>query len=668
MRIETGADLDFVRVSDSSWIEMEGGIARDVEIEDNAQFFLRGGVIDSPGTFGTIDFDPLAKLTMTGGRINGALTLDNSATHLISGGEVTEKIRVWFGADLDFVGGSIGDVVYPWTSLTSFRVTNGSTARIAGSGRTPNVSVQSGSTLDIEGGEILSRASGIGVGTRITLSDGIVREGLSSSSEAEVIVTGGVIGGPLSASTNTTIRVEGGSLSGMRLGPELAAFSGGTIEIHGADFAVDHVPVPSGLLVSPSGELTGRLANGERFEARFTEGDNIELVAAEPTYDQYLSETVTITTPTESVVAQFQSDVTITETSVRYLEVDDTASALVAATTLRGGLVAAGESQVDVDATEIRGSVIVEDEAHYTQTDGRIGFDFDLRDDAVAVFDGTHIIRDGLLSGSSEVTLRDVVFEANVIPHVFARGASKILHDAATANDRLSFWMAGASEVTLQGAATIWLVDLDDTSTLLLREGTVEWLQASGGSTIMMTGGRIESPSTINFGGGAISQPWVNIHVRGGEFDADLSLSFTASGSVSDGIVTGRIHVSGQSELDLTGGTVGGAVEAHQSGVVRINGGSIAGPLRSFDTGFLQSLIEVRGTGFAVDGVPISDGPLTAPSGRLTGTLTSGDPIDVNFEHLGANGAQGLITVPEPTSLAPALLALMFVARRRSLS
>ena len=39
----------------------------------------------------------------------------------------------------------------------------------------------------------------------------------------------------------------------------------------------------------------------------------------------------------------------------------------------------------------------------------------------------------------------------------------------------------------------------------------------------------------------------------------------------------------------------------------------------------------IVGTGFEIDSVPLDPGPIAATSGTLTGTLESGEPLDVSF-------------------------------------
>jgi hypothetical protein len=104
------------------------------------------------------------------------------------------------------------------------------------------------------------------------------------------------------------------------------------------------------------------------------------------------------------------------------------------------------------------------------------------------------------------------------------------------------------------------------------------------------------------------------------------------------------------STVTMNGGTVSEELRAYGSSTITMNGGTLSSG-EVWDGLFAHdsSTIWIVGNDFAVDGIRVSYGDLAALSGRLTGTLASGDPIG-NIFHQGGGSWTGTITlVPEPT-------------------
>jgi hypothetical protein len=80
-----------------------------------------------------------------------------------------------------------------------------------------------------------------------------------------------------------------------------------------------------------------------------------------------------------------------------------------------------------------------------------------------------------------------------------------------------------------------------------------------------------------------------------------------------------------------------------------------------------SSVITISGIDFMVDGTPVPFGDLSALTGTLTGTLTSGDFIDNVFYQGGYAGTYtGIIRlVPEPSTAALLALGLVGIAAMR---
>jgi hypothetical protein len=108
-------------------------------------------------------------------------------------------------------------------------------------------------------------------------------------------------------------------------------------------------------------------------------------------------------------------------------------------------------------------------------------------------------------------------------------------------------------------------------------------------------------------------------------------------------------------------------VTCADNAILSMTGGTVT-ELRANDL----STVFLYGTSFAVDGISVPSGPLTALSGTLTGNLANGDALDTAFlQGGGANTGTIVVTyVPEPGAVplvaAGALgLALLHASRRR---
>lgn len=174
--------------------------------------------------------------------------------------------------------------------------------------------------------------------------------------------------------------------------------------------------------------------------------------------------------------------------------------------------------------------------------------------------------------------------------------------------------------------------------------------------------------------------------VIGGGVAVRHTSSFVMTGGTvprdADGIPGGPQSVLGAGEfatITVQGGEVG-ALVIFGPAVGTVEGGSIG----SADvTGFLQlrggslerilvyggGVVTVYGSSFSLDGSPIGLGELAAGSGRLTGTLASGDTVAIDFERsvFGDPPSGSIVLVPEPTSASLLCIGLagLGLSRRR---
>jgi hypothetical protein len=233
-------------------------------------------------------------------------------------------------------------------------------------------------------------------------------------------------------------------------------------------------------------------------------------------------------------------------------------------------------------------------------------------------------------------------------------GLSHTIGDAAYAGDAVlvrNAGCAGTDDCGSPGAPTTARVvaggvvggsmGVTDSSVLVLEGGSVgEILDIYGESSLHMSGGTV------------------------GDF---LYARSSSEITVSGGRVDGRLSAL-SAEVTLTGGSIGGNLSLNGSATVYWSGGTVDGELSPYHEG---CLLEIVGSGFAVDGVPVPYGDLSATAGWLTGVLESGHTVENGFVQGGEHGTIRLVPTPEPTQTllcACALVTLALLRRRAAYS
>lgn len=117
------------------------------------------------------------------------------------------------------------------------------------------------------------------------------------------------------------------------------------------------------------------------------------------------------------------------------------------------------------------------------------------------------------------------------------------------------------------------------------------------------------------------------INIFGGLIIGFLMAEERCQVDISGGSISNDVYAYG-SRLTVSGGWIGALWVAFSS-QVHISGGWIEGNLVLSD----QSIVTINGSNFAVNGRSVGYGELTSILGvrHLTGTLTCGGPIDINF-------------------------------------
>jgi hypothetical protein len=222
----------------------------------------------------------------------------------------------------------------------------------------------------------------------------------------------------------------------------------------------------------------------------------------------------------------------------------------------------------------------------------------------------------------------------------------------------------GASTaVRIESGAQLGSAECFDTSQLELADGQLgtnpvsqSLLTARDAASVTMSGGTVA--------GAAGSLGSASFTLSGGTLGAVLFAENQSQLTMSGGeVAMGQVFDAAR--LRIVGGRVRGGLQAFGDGRIRVEGGLLdtAGNDEEI-LAFANSVITVVGDAFAVNASPVGYGPIAATSGQLTGSLASGDPIDIAFRHAGATaGLTGQIVLSAPSAApVPALGALPQVA------
>jgi sulfatase modifying factor 1 len=246
------------------------------------------------------------------------------------------------------------------------------------------------------------------------------------------------------------------------------------------------------------------------------------------------------------------------------------------------------------------------------------------RDSSIVTLSGGSV---GSLSADGSIV---TMIDGSVADYLAASGSSTVALSGGTVGSLV----AGDSTVTMSGGSVEAGLDAVGSSIVTLSGGSVGHLEAKDSSTVTLSGGSV---------GHLEAKDSSTVTLRGGEVGGYLIADDASSVVMSGGSVI-RLQASDTSSVILSGGSVRDFVVAEGSSRVTMRGGSVQGVYTFFGDLLADdsSRFTIIGTDFAVDGVPVAYGPISATEGRLTGTLASGEPLDNDFCR-GCLGHTGLI-------------------------
>lgn len=245
--------------------------------------------------------------------------------------------------------------------------------------------------------------------------------------------------------------------------------------------------------------------------------------------------------------------------------------------------------------------------------------------------------------------------------HLFVRGYVTSLRARGSSTVDLSggaggLFARGQSAVTVTGS--VHPITLIEQATLTF-EGAGGRFQSFDSAQVFIRGNAI-------LGGGSASGD-SQVFLEGGFLTSSLRIEDNAILVMTGGSVK-NVSFRGSGQSRISGGIAGGR-GVDGSATLRWSGGSLVPPSggslplppgRIYGVGPLATL-EIVGTDFAVDGTPVGLGELTASSGLLTGTLSSGETLGLMFFRQGR-----ILLLPEPHVLGLLVLAMLAVGSGRS--
>lgn len=221
----------------------------------------------------------------------------------------------------------------------------------------------------------------------------------------------------------------------------------------------------------------------------------------------------------------------------------------------------------------------------------------------------------------------------------------------------------------------------------------------------------IHDYSTANIYGGVFRQDldaedFSLVNIFGGEFQDDIWAFAHSTINFYDGSVADDMELVGQSTVNVFDGSFGEDVQAYDRSTVTLFGGVYSGDVEAKSFAMLNiyggtfepglpgddpllleasgaAVITIYGSEFQIDGLDVSDGAISASSGKISGILSDGSFIAREFERSNQSiagelmpgvpmrGTIVLVTIPEPTSCVLAsstglICCILFGRRKRS--
>jgi len=291
-------------------------------------------------------------------------------------------------------------------------------------------------------------------------------------------------------------------------------------------------------------------------------------------------------------------------------------------------------SYVRMTGGQVRRNVIVRAAAEFALEEGIVGSYPVYGDDRVQAFD-TAVVRQrgGSIANGIRLEGASSFIMSGGTMHGFDDEVRTLDDASATffgGDGSINVLAEDRSTIALEGPALLWDIHIRDDATLSTQDGEM-W-------SLWMTGA-----SALEFGHNAYA-------------NLDVHLLDDVTAVFDGGFLRGDLHLRGSAHAEIHGAIAGilSKIRAWDSTQIVVTGGSflidpqgVRWPWELHDDAF----VEFVGTGFQVDGADVGFGYVDAARGHITGTLRSGEPLDIHFEKRGSGGAAIRLTRGEPHRL-----------------
>jgi hypothetical protein len=558
---------------------------------------LPPGIVNVPGTFPSL---------VGNNTVNAGTTLN-----VLTDGVVGSNLQGLFGSVVNLAGGTINP---PFFSGGVVNVSDGVAYQIL---------MATQSELNVSGGTVVN-VSGAG---KVNITGGTVTEGLDISNFGSVVnISGGTIEAYFRTFNSVTVNLSGGTLSSLDIG------FASQLNIRGDEFLLNGAPLTTTTPSFADADIfTGTLEDGSPFIFNGHEltGVNITEVALPP-----LNLTpITVNNATAPRGLRAGQELTL-----EYGGTLGSNFAVVSSTLhINGGFVGRGletwDSTVNI-------------------TDGTVQNHFAVREGSVVNMSGGIVGGEGYLGNLDAHAGSEINISGGTVDGSFYAFSGSVVNiSGGTVGDEAgfrNFYIQPGSEVNISG-------------------GLVRSYEVEAAGVVNMTGGTVDRifeaypDSEFNFSGGTVA----NLFVYG---ESHVTLS-------DDAIVNGQLIAYPGSKLRMTGGEVSFIFRVDNESEVDISGGTIGNNFHVLSGG----TVNLIGLEFFLNGSPITSlvpGEALAILDRnavLSGVLADGSPFSYELNTTLTDGMRyfdpnALVTVtlvPEPATILTSFLGAVLLSSWR---